>query len=195
MFVALGKGDEDLLGIELNLKHEAFHVLQKVLADKSSGISQCVNQPNLLSPPARLLCTTLLEGTASFVADATKVSGNGPYIEMWRNRYQRNLTQEHLAADFKTFDSVLQKLQTGSLNWEQAYAASFTPPDTPLYFVGYRMAQAIAQKDGAAAVGSLLQECSLEFFYRYIELCHNDAPLPHFSKSTEELLASMRTSR
>lgn len=102
LFVALGKGDQDLPGIELNLKHEAFHVLQKVLAGKQSGMTECVDQPGRLSVPLRLACTTLLEGTASFVADATKASGKGPYIDMWRSRYQRNLRPAHLAADFKT---------------------------------------------------------------------------------------------
>ena len=195
LFVALGKGDQDLPGIELNLKHEAFHVLQKVLAGKQSGMTECVDQPGRLSVPLRLACTTLLEGTASFVADATKASGNGPYIDMWRSRYQRNLRPAHLAADFKTFDTVLQKLQAGSLNWKQAYAASFTPPDTPLYFVGYRMAEAIAQADGPAAIGTSLRQPPLEFFHRYMELCRNHARLPQFSKSTQEWLASSKQSR
>lgn len=195
LFVALGKGSEDLPGIELNLKHEAFHVLQKVLAGKQSGMTECVDQPDRLPPPLRLACTTLLEGTASFVADASKASGNGPYIEMWRSRYQRNLRPGHLTADFKTFDTVLRKLQTGSLNWEQAYTASFTPPDTPLYFVGYRMAEAIAQNDGPAAIGSLFRQPPLEFFHRYMELCRSHAQLPQFSKSTKEWLDSRKQSR
>lgn len=190
-FVALGKGDQDLPGLELNITHEAFHAVQKALGRSHSRMADCVNDPNTGPLPERLVCTTLLEGTASFVADATKSRGRGPYMDMWRNRYKRNLTVNALRDEFALFDQLLARLQNGSITWKDAYGQAFTPPNTPAYFVGYEMARAIAHYDGPAAIGRLFEASPVDFFREYIRLyqIHPDLRF-RFSPQTVRIVES-----
>ena len=190
-FIALGKGEQDLSGLKLNITHEAFHAVQKALGRNRRGMTNCVNDPNAGPLPLRMICTTLLEGTATFVADATKSRARGPYIDMWRSRYERNLTQNALADGFALFDRLLADLQDRSITWNDAYAKAFTPPNTPAYFVGYEMARAIARYDGPAAIGALFEAAPADFFREYIRLYHSHPELRfRFSPGTERLIES-----
>lgn len=195
-FVALGKGDQDLPGLELNITHEAFHAVQKALGRSHRSMAGCVNDPNAGPPPLRLICTTLLEGTASFVADATKYRGHGPYIGMWRSRYERNLTHTALGEGFALFDQLLASLQNHSITWNDAYVRAFTPPNTPAYFVGYEMARAISRYDGPAAIGRLFEAAPADFFREYIRLyrIHPDLRF-RFSPQTERLIHGLSRRR
>lgn len=188
-FVALGKGEQDIPGLKLDITHEAFHAVQKALGRKHRGMAGCVNDPNAGALPERLICTTLLEGTASFVADATKSRGRGPYIDMWRSRYERNLRPNALGLDFALLDRLLAGLQDGTITWKDAYAKAFTPPNTPGYFVGYEMARAIARYDGPAAIGALFEAPPTAFFREYIRLCRrHPGPRFRFSPQTEQYI-------
>lgn len=190
-FVALGKGDQDLPGLKLNITHEAFHAVQKALGKNHRRMAACVDDPNAGPPPVRLICTTLLEGTATFVADPTKSRAHGPYIDMWRSRYKRNLRRNALADAFTLFDQLLANLQDRSMTWKAAYAKAFTPPNTPAYFVGYEMARTIARYDGPAAIGALFEAAPVDFFREYIRLYHSHPDLRfRFSSRTERFIES-----
>src|SRR5262245_3820644 len=107
MFVALEKASGDKDGVEQNVTHELYHVLQKASAAKTAAAvmfaATAESQPTL----QQLLATTLWEGTANLAADAREAPGKGPYVSMWRGRYERNLDPERLRENFALFDSVL----------------------------------------------------------------------------------------
>jgi hypothetical protein len=192
-FVALGKGDQDIPGLKLDITHEAFHAVQRNLGKSAPGMKRCVADPNGGSVTQRLLCTTLLEGTASYVADPTRMAGSGPYVGMWRARFVRNLKPARLKGDFEQFERAFAQLRDGSISWRAAYAGLFTPPDTPGYFVGYEMTRAIVKYKGAPAVGGLFNASPAAFFKEYIALYEAHPQLAyHFSKPLERIIETAR---
>jgi hypothetical protein len=200
LFVALDKASGDKDGVEQNLTHELYHVLQKVSAAGTPAAVKFASTLDRQPPLQRLLATTLWEGTANLAADARETPGQGPYASMWRDRYLRNLTPERIHQNFARFDSVLADLDERKIEWAAAYSRGFSGnEDARFYFVGMEMARALASRRGAAYFEELFVRPPTRFFRDYLKLCNADPSLPRFSANTarviEHLPASWSTMR
>ena len=194
LFVALEKASGDKDGVEQNLTHELYHVLQKLSASGTPGAVKFANQLDSQPPLHRLLATTLWEGTANLAADAREARGEGPYVSMWRGRYERNLTPERVRESFQLFDSVLVDLDRGRIDWATAYRKGFAGEDSRFYFVGMEMGRALHARRGAAYFEELFARPPTRFFRDYFKLCGADPSLPPFSANTRRVIERLPAS-
>ena len=192
MFVALDKASGDKDGVEQNITHELYHVLQKLSAAGTPAAVKFATTLDRQPPLQRLLATTLWEGTANLAADARETPGSGPYVSMWRDRYLRNLTPERLRENFQLFDSVLVALDQGKTDWAAAYAKGFSGSDgSRFYFVGMEMGRALSARKGTAYFEELFVRPPTRFFRDYLKLCDADSSLSRFSTNTRKVIEKM----
>ncbi|MDB4914740.1 MAG: hypothetical protein JWM95_2384 [Gemmatimonadetes bacterium] len=191
-YVNLTRADGDINSVIANMAHETYHVMQKAAARQVPALAVIADAPAKLPLPERLLATTLTEGTANYVVDASRSSAAGPGMDKARAQYYRNLAPAELVKSFALFDSVLGELRDGSTSWENAYGRGFTGDDPRFYFVGYQMARAIDRYCGAQCIGALFKRPPAEFLRQYIALYreHTDV-VPRFSPRTEAFVASL----
>ena len=195
LFVALEKASGDRAGVEQNITHELYHVLQKASAAKTPAAVKFAAELEKQPPLQRLLVTTLWEGTANLAADARETKGDGPYASMWRDRYVRNLTPERLRANFAAFDSVVVELDQKKIDWATADARGFSGgSDSRFYFVGMEMGRALGAAKGASYFETLFTRPPTRFFRDYLELSAKDASLPRFSADTRRILEKLPAS-
>lgn len=186
LFVALEKASGDRDGVEQNITHELYHVLQKASAAGTPAAVKFAATLGSQPPLQQLLATTLWEGTANLAADARDTQGQGPYASMWRERYVRNLTQERMRENFQLFDSVLVDLDQGKTDWDSAYKRGFS--GSQFYFVGMEMARTLGAARGARYFEELFVRPPTRFFRDYLALCKADASLPRFSAETRRVI-------
>jgi len=195
LFVALEKASSDRAGVEQNITHELYHVLQKASAAKTPAAVKFAATLDKQPPLQQLLATTLWEGTANLAADARETAGNGPYASMWRARYERNLTPEKLRASFQVFDSVVVELNNGKLDWATAYRRGFSgDADSRFYFVGLEMGRALAAAKGAGYFAELFVGPPTRFFRDYLQLSVANASLPRFSADARRVIEKLPAS-
>ncbi|HEX4971321.1 MAG TPA: DUF5700 domain-containing putative Zn-dependent protease [Steroidobacteraceae bacterium] len=189
LYVNLTRARGDLEGVESNLTHEIYHVMQQS-ASRRAGLGSIVDEPEKLELAQRLLATTLWEGSANYAADPRHLQGSGPYLEMWRDRFAQNTTPQKLAEHFALFETVLNDLQARRMSWDDAYARGFAGPQSPFYFVGHEMTRVIDQRCGRQCVQQLFNQPPAAFFERYIEIYKRDASIRNrFSSGTEASIA------
>jgi len=189
LFVALDKASGDREGVEQNLTHELYHVLQKASAARTAAAVRFAANLGSQPPLQQLLATTLWEGTANLAADAREAPGQGPYVSMWRDRYLRNLTPERIRENFQLFDSVLVELDQGKTDWGAAYRRGFSGnEDARFYFVGMEMARALGSARGAGYFEKLFLRPPTRFFRDYLALSAGDPSLPRFSTNTRRVI-------
>ncbi len=170
-FVAIDKASGDADGVEQNMTHELYHVMQKASAQRSPRASAYASSIETKPPVEQMLMATLLEGTANFVADARETAGSGPYVSMWRGRYLRNATPERMEENFRSFERVLTGLDAGRIGWQEAYDSGFSgDADSRFYFVGMEMARALAAAHGPAYFVDLFTRPPAQFFRDYLAL-------------------------
>lgn len=192
LFVALEKASGDRDGVEQNITHELYHVLQKASASGTPGAVAFATGLDRQPPLRRLLATTLWEGTANLAADARETPGDGPYATMWRSRYLRNLTPDRIRENFRLLDSLVAGLDQQSIDWDQAYWRGFSGnEDSRLYFVGMEMARALADEKGAAYFEELFVRPPTRFFLDYFEACDAEPSLPRFSAQTRAVIGRL----
>jgi putative zinc-dependent peptidase DUF5700 len=192
LFVALEKASGDVDGVEQNVTHELYHVLQKASAAKTAGAVKFAAQLDRQPPLQKLLATTLWEGTANLAADARETPGQGPYVSMWRDRYIQNLTPEKIRENFQLFDSVLVDLEQRKIDWDAAYRRGFS--GSRLYFVGMEMARSLGAARGARYFEELFVRPPTRFFRDYLQLCAGDPSLPRFSADTRRVIEHLPAS-
>jgi len=195
LFVALEKASGDREGVEQNVTHELYHVLQKASAANKPAAVKFAATLDSQPPLQQLFATTLWEGTANLAADARETTGQGPYASMWRDRYQRNLTPEALRASFQAFDSVVVALDQAKIDWATAYRKGFSgDADSRFYFVGMEMGRALAAARGAGYFEALFVRPPTRFFRDYVQLCAADPSLPRFSANTRRVIEKLPAS-
>jgi Putative zinc dependent peptidase (DUF5700) len=191
LYVNLARAQGDLTGVVSNLTHETYHVMQQTASRRVPELIATVDEPEKLLPADRLLAVTLWEGTANYAADPRRSRGTGPYLEMWRSRYERNTTLARLTENFAMFDAVLDDLRAQRISWDDAYRKGFTGTESRFYFVGYEMARVIEEHCGRSCIGRLFQRPPVEFFRLYIALYRAHPEVRHrFSTSSEKWLAA-----
>jgi hypothetical protein len=193
-FVALDKANGDLPGVQQNMTHELYHVMQKAIAKRVPRLAAVVRDPAQLPPHERLVATTFWEGTANYAADALSAEGSGSYLEMWRSRYRRNAEPARIKENFGLFDTLLADLRAGRIAWDEAQRVGFFGDnDARLYFVGYEMAKAIDRHRSAKRIGELLEQPPSAFFQEYITLYRQQSGIvARFTAETEAYLETLR---
>jgi hypothetical protein len=186
----LARAEGDLAGVELVMTHELYHMQQKAIGQSIPTLKRAVTYPDSVEPFDRLLFTTLWEGTAMYVADPTKVTEDGPYVRMWRDRALRNLTPARIRENFAVFDSVATALSARRMSWRDVDRMGFSGDnDERFYAVGYLMAAAIDRYCGPQCVAKSLERPVREFFRQYIaEYGKHPEIGGRFSRATEQLL-------
>ena len=195
-YINVARAGGDPQEILANVLHEAYHVVQ-IAAQKRSGTFVAWITDESMPPVQRLLAGTLLEGTATWVADPDRLQAGFGHLRAARSRYRRAASPERIAENFAVFDQVLAQLRRGEITWQEASRRGFSgsPEDEErFYFVGYQMAKAIEQFCGRQCIGQLFEEPAVEFFRRYVSLCreHPENQIPgRFAEETARYLESL----
>lgn len=191
LFVAVDKAQGDTDGLEYNIDHELYHVLQKASGMRSSAYAQFVRQFEDEPPLKKLMATTLWEGTATFAVDPRAFLGKGPYISMWRGRYADNESAQRRREDFALFDELATDLASGATTWRAAYTKGFS--DEQIYHVGREMTRALVAARGPRYMDELFTRPPVQFFQDYIALCAHDSKLIPLAARTRALVGALPT--
>ena len=189
-FVALDYFEDDVEGLKLLMAHELYHNAQK---SARKGEAQANNAPQNVARSLELLRNTLDEGTASVVGDPLEIQNAKGYVTWFQMKYRKNIVR--MQTNFALLDSLLYRLYTDpNADSDKLYNIGFSGIwESPLYFVGYRMAKVIEKYKGRAAIATAIGRSPLEFFNLYVEIykAQNDPEIIRFSKSTEEILQKL----
>lgn len=184
------RGDEE--GLRVLMSHELFHILRR--PPKPTERDAAVI-PRHVRAARRLVDQTMNEGVASWIGDPTRVTGGGPYVEWFSQKFKRNL--DRLGQNVTLFDSLLYRAwNDADANADDLYKLGFSGGwDSPLYFVGYAMARYFAEKEGPEAVAAAVRAGAQAFFARYRAAAKSFGGAPvTFSKSTETILGALERS-
>jgi hypothetical protein len=165
-YINLARAQGDYYGIIWNMVHEAYHVMQMV-AQQQSGTFTAWITDETVPPVQRLLAGTLVEGTATLVADPRRLNAPEGTLQTVLDRYRRSAEPARIAENFAMFDTVLQGLREGRTEWADAVGKGFSlssEHEERFYFVGYEMAKAIEDYCGTNCIGRLFEEPPVEFF-------------------------------
>ena len=190
LYVALDFLRDDREGLLTLASHELYHAIQAIALDRS-GVQRRLNA--LTGRPREatsLLLTTMKEGTGSVVGDPLVVKNAGSYITWFSEKYRRNL--DRLPQNFALFESLLFRLANDDIALRDLYSLGFAGNwDSPLYFVGYRIAKVVEKYDGRGAIKRMWSASPVAFFKRYAALAtehHGDRDIVKFSASTLKVL-------
>jgi hypothetical protein len=141
------------------------------------------------------MIATMMEGTASFVGHPVRADDAGPYLDGFRNRYRTN--PERIQDDFAVFDTLMfRAVHDGDAGYEELYSLGFSGSwGSPLYFVGYRMAQVLSRYAGRAKLAAYLRQPAANFFADYIATCdlqRSDSGCVRFDAQTTHALLQMK---
>jgi hypothetical protein len=179
-YVGLHFYKDDYVGLKLLMSHEIYHLAQAQFFPFPIGswkgatsIEDALNE-------------TLLEGSAALVGDPTVIDG-GAYIEWFQKKYVRNMSR--IKQNFLLLELILYRLSSDpSSRFGTYYSLGFSGGwDSPLYFVGYKMAKTIRQYKGQARLVEAYRQGSLAFFKEYIEIYRDQSSneLVRFSPEIE----------
>ncbi|MFI5119858.1 MAG: DUF5700 domain-containing putative Zn-dependent protease [Thermoanaerobaculia bacterium] len=181
------RGDEE--GLRVLMSHELFHILRRPPkpAERDAAVV-----PRNVRAARQLVDHTMNEGVASWIGDPTRVTGGGPYVEWFAQKFKRNL--DRLDQNVTLFDTILYRVWNDKdADGDALYVLGFSGGwDSPLYFVGYAMARYLAEKEGSGAVAAAVRAGPEAFFTRYRAAAkkHGSAPVT-FSKSAGKILAAL----
>ncbi len=188
--VALHYFRDDLEGLKLLMAHELFHVAQGAFM---SGPTVTEERPQLRNVEA-LLLNTVSEGTASLLWWPDDMEG-GVYVDgVLRAKLERN--RRRADGTFSLFELMVFRAHADpDLDVGSIYNLGLSGRwDSPLYYVGYRIARAIEEHRGRPALRKLLARPAVEFFQAYVDLYRDrpaDSTLLRFSPRIEEILAQL----
>ncbi|HEU4522590.1 MAG TPA: DUF5700 domain-containing putative Zn-dependent protease, partial [Thermoanaerobaculia bacterium] len=190
LYVAVDYFRDDWDGLIVLAAHELYHAVQSAVLD-ASGVQVRINGLEGGTREAtRLLLTTLKEGTGSVVGDPLTVSNPGNYNAWFAQKYRRNLDRIH--QNFALFETMLFRLAKDDVTFEKLYSLGFSGGwDSPLYFVGYRIARVLEKYDGRDAIRKMWSRSPVEPFLRYAALARRnpgDRDIVPLSESTVEIL-------
>jgi hypothetical protein len=184
-YVGLHFFGNDYVGLKLLMAHEIYHLAQNQFfplpVDSWKGMTQIQAALN----------ETLVEGSATLVGDPTGVNG-GSYVEWYRKKFDRNLAR--IDQNFRLLELMLYRLSKDSgSRFGQYYQLGFSGSwDSPLYFVGYKMAKTILDHRGKPRLVELYSEGPIAFFREYIALynARPESKIIHFSPAIENIILS-----
>ena len=189
-YLAANRIGDDAAGMELIIVHELFHVVQARRSPWKPDDIKALKAEN----PARgnvmeHLYNGYLEGCATFVANPSDYSGDGLTVTFFKEGKEQNM--KYIKRRFVTFEAYMSQLWYDShANAEAIYSAGFYD-DGPMYFVGYRMAEALVAAHGQNYLKTALDQSPAQFYLDYQSLCRDDKKLPCLSASAESIISSV----
>ena len=141
-----------------------------------------------------LLDQMVKEGSATYVADFSKIKTSGSYVDFSKKEYSRNF--KRLKTNFALFENLLfQAKHDKNVDLEALYNIGYSGMyQSPMYYVGYHIIKLIEKYKGKQALISLLNKSPNKLLLLYVELCKNNSDNDDFialSESTIEILKSM----
>ncbi|TVQ00715.1 MAG: hypothetical protein EA359_15385 [Balneolaceae bacterium] len=193
-YINLVRAGGDCHEVIANVVHEAYHVMQ-VAAQKQSGTYTDWGADDVMPYAERVLAGTLIEGTATYVADPARLTAPAGSLRTARKRYLRSADPVRIAENFAVFDAVMQGLREGTMTWPEASEKGFTRSpvnEDRFYFVGYEMAKAIERHCGTTCIPRFFEQPPVEFFRQYITLYREHPEIQwHFAPETEKYIMEL----
>jgi len=188
-YLAANRIGDDAAGMELIIVHELFHVVQARRSPwKPAGIRALKAENPTKGNVMEHLYNGYLEGCATFVANPSDYSGDGPTVTFFKEGKELNM--KYIKRRFVTFEAYMSQLWYDShADAEAIYSAGFFD-DGPMYFVGFRMAEALVAAHGQNYLKTALDQSPAQFYLDYQNLCRDDKKLPCLSTSAESIITS-----
>jgi hypothetical protein len=177
--------------------HELYHAIQASAVD-AAGLAgkrgfDAARLATMQTPDLRrayvfesFMYNLYQEGTAMYVGDPALMTGDGRMTKFETSRLTTQMDRlDRLATQLDM--SVIALTADPQYNYDRAYALGFYGPDQPLYYLGYAMAKAIAQKQGPAALGAMIDTSGCAFMQAYLNLAASDPALPRIGDRTADL--------
>lgn len=167
------------------MAHELYHAIQGHFAKQPAAWwsqKQALHGPKAVAAQqcmdlARLFTDLYQEGTASYVGDPALLAGSpGPIAKKTMDDMANGV--RHIAWSTTLLElSVIGVTAKQPVSYDAAYELGFYGPEI-LYRIAYAMARAIAQDQGAQALGQFLTEPGYQFAEAYVAL-------PRYGKDAE----------
>ncbi len=175
----------DMEGAIFMAAHEIFHVVQFEIAPNPT-YKEGTKNFNVEA----LLGNAVLEGTASFVSDFEKATGDGTLVAMNQRIGRKN--QRRMTDNFRLLDALIfQAANDPDFDIESAYRIAFSGLyDEGGYYVGHRMASVIERHLGRDTLLGLQSRPPAEFFAAYMKISRKsgDTDAIPFGALTEDIV-------
>ena len=187
-YVALQYFREDVPGLTCMVTHEMYHVAQPAFFSDRTDDTQTRNADSLVR-------NLLAEGTATLVGNPMDFVGDGTYLQFLKNKHSRNM--DRLEENFALFEALYYRaMRDPEAEFANLYNLGFSGNwDSPLYFVGFSIAQGLERHLGRGALVELLAngtgaDVLSEYIRVYTE--NDDHELVKFTGSIEGLIRNDR---
>jgi Putative zinc dependent peptidase (DUF5700) len=182
-YVDFSSMKDDINGLTYLSAHELFHLIQYRFMKPA---------PNKSKKVEYLLDQMLREGSATYVADFTKLSVSGSYVDFSKKQYERNFRR--MESNFAMFEALVYQANYDPISKiDLLYNIGLSGMyQSPLYYVGYHMIKLIEKYSGREELIALLKKPPNKLILAYNELCikhkNVDNDFITLSKSTIEVL-------
>lgn len=180
-YVDLSSMKGDFLGLSYLSTHELYHLVQYRFmkeVDKNDKVDYLLDQ-------------MIKEGTATFVADFSKIKPSGSYVDFSKKEYQRNFRR--LESNFALFENLIFQAQNDSkVDIESLINIGYSGMyQSPVYYVGYHIVKLIEKYHGKEGLISLMGQPPKQLLLTYMQAYQNhkdDAAFIPFSESMMAIL-------
>lgn len=186
-YVDFSSMKDDINGLTFLSAHELYHLIQYRFINPV---------PNKSKKVEYLLDQMLREGSATYVADFTKLNVSGSYVDFSKKDYERNFRR--MESNFALFETLIYQAKNDPLSKiDLLYNIGLSGMyQSPLYYVGYHMIKLIEKYNGRDGLIALLKKYPNELILAYNELCikhkNEDKTFVTLSKSTIKILKSIK---
>ncbi len=165
----------DAPGLQYLIAHESYHGIQE----------KFMPTPGETDHVARLFSAVMREGSATAIADFSKITGGGSYTASSKQSIRRNASRSQQNFDLLDMAVAYILHTSGAEAYDVAnnigLSGSF---DAPYYAVGATIFNAIDEADGREVLLCLMQQPSKLIFKRYAMLAEHDKRLRQLGVST-----------
>lgn len=189
VYVVAEAFDGDLWGLADLVVHESYHAIQDRLTADNPMFQEDPGLPGTANSALRLLAGTILEGTATHVADPIEAGNEGAMREFQYNlarRYRRDLPHQFTLLDTTLF----RAFHDPGVDYSDLHRIGLEGNEA-FYHVGAMMTKVIAEADGPTTIPSYFRQSPVAFFRRYQALAESAGDLPRFSSSTQAILGQL----
>lgn len=177
----------DYLGVTYLSTHELYHLVQYRFMKETPQKET--------NKAAYLLDQMVREGSATYVADFSKVESYGFYIDFSKKEYAQNFRR--MEANFALFETLLSQAKQSSLDIDLLYSIGLSGMyQSPLYFVGYHMMKLIEKYTSRKTLVDLLHQSPEKLVQTYMKLCDehadNNDEFIGLTNATQQIIESIQ---